>query len=144
MKTGKRPHSFSLFDELDRGLNLLVNEVFTGDRRPGSRSLPVTVTESDQAYQVLVDLPGVQLDDISLQLAEGTLELKAERKQAEPSEDIKVTVDERRYGTVTRAIQFDKDVNVEAVDAQLENGVLTVTVEKVKKLQPTQIPVRRA
>ena len=143
MKTIPRRHGFSLFDELDRGLNLLVNEVFPADQASGRR-LPVTVLESDKSYQVEADLPGVELDDIHIEFDDGVLEIKAERKSVTPADGVEVTVDERHYGEVQRSIRFGKDVNSESVDAALDNGVLTVTVEKVAEVQPRKISVRKA
>ena len=143
MKTIPRRHGFSLFNELDRGLNLLVNEVFAPDHESGRR-LPVTVLESDQSYHVETDLPGVALSDIHVEFDDGTLQIKAQRKATEASEGVEVTADERHYGEVHRSIRFGKDVNADSVDAELDNGVLTITVDKVAEVQPRKITIRKA
>ncbi|MEZ6133188.1 MAG: Hsp20/alpha crystallin family protein [Planctomycetaceae bacterium] len=132
---------FSLFDELDRGLNHLVKEVLKNDGRRSS--IPaLSVYELDDRYVVECDLPGVELDDINLQIHDGVLEISGERRTATP-ENAKVTVDERSFTEFRRRLQLSKDINPEGVDAELGNGVLSVTIPKSAGVLPRKVTVRK-
>lgn len=133
---------FSLFDELDRGLNHLVNEVLQHDAERHALA-PVTVSELDDRYVVQCDVPGVSLEDIAVTLNDGLLQISGERK-SDISDDTSVTVNERPFDTFQRKLQLSRDVNPDSVDAELGNGVLTVTVLKSDKVLPRSIRIRPA
>lgn len=133
---------FSLFDELDKGLNHLVKEVLNQDGRR-TAAPPLSVYELDDRYVVQCDLPGVDLNDIDLQVSDGVLEIAGERKSVVP-ENAKVTVDERAFQKFNRRLQLSKDINSEGVSAELGNGVLTVTIPKAASVMPRKVSVRKA
>ncbi|MEO2018571.1 MAG: Hsp20/alpha crystallin family protein [Fuerstiella sp.] len=131
---------FSLFDELDRGLNHLVTEVLNQDVKK-SNAPSLTVFELDNSYVVECDLPGVKLEDIKLQVEDGVLEISGER--TEPvAEGTHVTLDERTYGQFRRKLKLSKDVNAEGVDAELGNGVLRISIPKSDHILPRQVKIR--
>ncbi|MDG1896923.1 MAG: Hsp20/alpha crystallin family protein [Fuerstiella sp.] len=133
---------FSLFDELDRGLNHLVSEVLNQDVRKGNVPL-LTVFELDNAYVVECDLPGVKLEDISLLVEDGVLQISGERA-APDGDETHVTLDERTYGMFSRKLKLSKDVNAEAVDAELGNGVLRISIPKSDRILPRQVKIRNS
>lgn len=138
----KSKRRFSLFDELDRGLNQLVNEVLQQDSERRGQS-PVTVSELEDRYVVECDVPGVLLEDIELRLNDGLLEISGERKSSLP-EDAVVTVDERSYERFRRRLQLGRGIVPDSVDAELRNGVLTVTVRKSDDVAARKIVIRQA
>ncbi|MEQ9406749.1 MAG: Hsp20/alpha crystallin family protein [Fuerstiella sp.] len=141
MSTHTKPR-FSLFDELDRGLNHLVNEVLQQDGRR-TLSPPLSVVEFEDRYVVSCDLPGVVLEDIELSLEEGVLLIRGSRSEVS-SEDAKVTVNERRFGSFERRLQLGRDVDAESVSAELGDGVLSVTIRKQQQVRPQKISIRKA
>ena len=132
---------FSLFEELDRGLNHLVKEVLKPE---GCKSTapPLSVYELNDRYVVECDLPGVHLDEVDLQINNGVLEISGERKSP-IADDATVTVNERSFSTFARKLQLSKDINADGVDAELGNGVLKVTVPKADSVLAKKIAVRR-
>ncbi len=139
---GTRPR-FSLFDELDKGLNTLVNEVLQGDR--GRSSLPpLTIYEFDNRYVVECDVPGVLLEDIELSINDGVLEISGARCDGTPEEGATVTMDERHYDKFQRKLKLGKDVNAESVDAELGDGILKVTIQKSENVLPRKIAIRKS
>ncbi|MEZ6063765.1 MAG: Hsp20/alpha crystallin family protein [Planctomycetaceae bacterium] len=142
MKTGSTIPRFSLFDELDRGLNRFVNEVLVpeGSNR---RQPAISVYEYADRFLVECDVPGVRLEDIDVQLKDGVLEISGERKSREESSGVKTTMNERRFSAFGRKLQLGKDVDVNGVDAELENGVLRVTIPKAESVMPRQIQIRK-
>ena len=139
--TDSKPNRFTFFDELDRGLNHLVNEVLQGDH--SRRDVPpLSVYEFADHYIVECDLPGVRLEEIDLQFNDGVLEISGERK-APFVEGQKVTVNERSFASFSRKLQVSKDVNLDGVDAELCNGVLKVSIPKAASVLPKTINIRK-
>ncbi|MCP4174138.1 MAG: Hsp20/alpha crystallin family protein [Fuerstiella sp.] len=133
---------FSLFDELDRGLNHLVTEVLNQDVCKGANPA-LTVLELENTYVVECDLPGVRLEEINLLVEDGVLHISGER--AAPDDDEKhVTLNERTYGKFSRKLKLSKDVNSEGVDAELGNGVLRISIPKSDRIVPRQVKIRNS
>lgn len=140
--TDKCKPRFPFFEELDKGLSMLVNEVLQSDGEASS-SVPLTIYELDDRFQVECDLPGVVLNDIELKLENGVLEISGRRQQPE-FESARVTHEERTYSTFRRRLQLGRDINPDGVDAELGSGVLRVMIPKSEAVRSQQIPVRPA
>ena len=140
MNTTSKGPRFSLFDELDKGLNHLMNEVLQHESR--STTAPaLSVYEFDDRYVVECDLPGVRLEDVTLQIDDGVLEISGVR-HTPYSDDVNVTVNERHFEDFSRKLQLGKQLDVGNVDAELGNGVLKVTVPKKAEIVPKPINIR--
>src|ERR1700732_3630135 len=98
------------------------------------------LSETDDAYVVEVDLPGVNRDQIGIQLQDRELVITGEIPESEQKG--------RRHRRSRRTGRFEfrtylpGDVNADAVDAQLSNGVLTVTIPKSQEAQPRKIEIK--
>ena len=127
---------------LHREMNRVFDDVFRGfDVAPfGSGRLfdralgwpDIEVSETGKEVKVTVELPGLEEKDVSVELANGVLAIKGE-KRAE-TEDKDRLFSERYYGRFERRIPVD-DVEAEKVDASFKSGVLTVTLPKSAKAQ---------
>ena len=98
------------------------------------------VEESDDAYLVEVELPGMKRDDISVELAGRRLTVSGERKERE-----RVGILRRQTRTVGRfhyEVVLPGDVAEDEVQAALNEGVLTIRVPKVAADRPKRIPVK--
>lgn len=99
------------------------------------------LTESDQQYNVHVDLPGVDPSDLEISIADNFLVIKAERKQVHEENTDRFHSRERAYGKVQRRIRLPSNANTDEVQSKFKNGVLSITFpkkageeESVKKL----------
>jgi HSP20 family protein len=101
----------------------------------------VDVVDTEQGYELKVEVPGVKPEDISVSLENNVLTLKGERKFEEAKEDRGYRRIERRYGSFTRAFVLPEGVNQEGIQAAAKDGVLTVSVPKVPAKTPRKIPV---
>lgn len=128
------PNSWSDFDSL---LNQVLAPTVARTVR-GVRA-PLSVWEADDAYHVELDVPGVSKDGIELTFEKGTLQIVAERKQ--PEDERKGLHEERTYGKVTRSLTLSESVDAESITAELNDGVLHVTVAKVPEVQPRKIDI---
>lgn len=102
------------------------------------------ISETEAAYVIEVDLPGMTMQDISVRL-EGTTVVIAGQRQNTHSESVNHrTRIERPRGAFQRAFTLPTAVQQEAVQAIYANGVLTITVPKTDAARPRQITVQAA
>jgi len=102
------------------------------------------ISETDAAYVVEVDLPGITIQDISVQI-EGTTVVIAGKRQSTPSGSMHQHPRiERPCGTFQRAFTLPTAVQRDEVQATYANGVLTITVPKADAARPRQITVQAA
>jgi HSP20 family protein len=88
------------------------------------------VVETDDAYKVTMELPGVAEDDIDVSWSNGLLSVRGEKRQdsEEKSEDRHVT--ERRYGSFKRPVRLPEGVEEDGLSATFKKGVLHIDVPK--------------
>jgi len=93
-------------------------------------SPPVDLFETDNELCVVVDLPGLKFGDLEISLNEGTLLLEGTRRK-ERRTDRTFYCKERPYGSFQRTIHLpDRRLDAEAMEAELDEGVLKVTIPK--------------
>ena len=91
----------------------------------------VDVKDCKDHYEIHAELPGVEKDDIKVNLVDGVLVLEAELKQEDREEkEGKFLRQERRYGKLLRRFNLGEDVNEKDIDARFENGVLHLKAPK--------------
>lgn len=99
------------------------------------------IQDNDSSYLVEADLPGINKDEINLQLEENTLTIQVNREESDEQDQNNYVRRERKFSSMSRSIRLP-DVKSEDIDAKLENGVLTVTVPKMTKAEKvTQIEI---
>jgi len=120
-----------LFDDVFRGFDLAPfgNDRFS-DRAVGWPN--IEVSETDKEVQVTAELPGLEQKDIDLELTNGVLAIRGEKKTE--TEDKDRLFSERYYGRFERRIPVD-EVEEDKVSASFKNGVLTVTLPKSPSAQ---------
>ena len=102
-----------------------------GDPLPSPAQIKVDVKESDKAYTVQAEVPGVSKEDIHVSVDGNVVTLRAEVKQQDSqSKDDKVLRTERYYGAVSRSFQLPQDIDQNQAKAKYDNGVLTLTLPK--------------
>ncbi|MFY9826544.1 MAG: Hsp20/alpha crystallin family protein [Thermoanaerobaculia bacterium] len=96
---------------------------------PGTWSPAVDVLESEDGYLIFAELPGVQRDDIQLQVRERRLELSGRRQSL--GENRNFLRMERSYGPFRRTFELGLPVDVDNISAGFEKGVLRVHIPKL-------------
>lgn len=99
-----------------------------------------SVWEDANSYHVELDVPGVTRDNVDVTFEKGTLRITTER--VAPEEQRTGLVDERRYGKVTRTVTLPESIDPESIAAELNNGVLHLTVHKKPEAQPKRIEIK--
>ncbi|MBK6295631.1 MAG: Hsp20/alpha crystallin family protein [Rhodoferax sp.] len=104
-----------------------------GDGLPTPSQIKVNVSESDRAYTVQAEVPGVNKEDIQVSVDGSVVTLSAEIKQQDvQTKDDKTLRSERYFGAVSRSFQLPQDIDQSESRAKYENGVLTLTLPKKK------------
>jgi HSP20 family protein len=98
------------------------------------------LSETDDAYVVEVDLPGVNRDQIGIQLQDRELVITGEVPESEQKG--RHHRRSRRTGRFEFRTYLPGDVNADGVNAQLSDGVLTVTIPKSEETKPRQIEIK--
>ncbi len=101
---------------------------------------PASIWEADNTFHIEVDAPGVAKDDVELTFDKGTLQVALERKV--PEGDRTNWHNERGFGKVTRSVSLPESVDPATITAELNNGVLHVTIGKHPESQPKKIEVK--
>lgn len=89
---------------------------------------PVDIFESEDEYLLVADLPGVQLEDVDLELERGELTLVAKRPPS--SAEGKLLRHDRREGDFARVFEIPDEVDATKIEAKLAEGVLEVRLPK--------------
>jgi HSP20 family protein len=107
-------------------------------------ALALDVYEHDGALKVQASLPGFKKDEIDVQVHDGILSIKAQRasEHEEGEPDGKYYRRERSWGAVSRRVALPGIVKDADVDAELKNGVLTLTIPLPEEKQPKQIQIK--
>lgn len=111
---------------------------------PGASAPASDIVETKEAFVLQIDLPGVRDQELEVEVHDRTLRVRAERKAAEADADTRWHRRERRFGKIERTVVLPEIANLEAVDAKLEHGVLTITVPKVAEKQPVRVQIKTA
>jgi HSP20 family protein len=101
----------------------------------------VDIHETEHELIVEADLPGVDPKDLDIRVENNLLTIRGERKfEKKVNEDNYLRV-ERAYGSFSRSFSLANTVNPEAIQADYQNGVLTLNIPKREEAKPKQIKV---
>jgi HSP20 family protein len=119
-----------------------------GQRAGGERCTgycPATnLVEKDQQFVITMELPGVDVSDVSVETSDDQLVVAGEKKVVFDSETEKALACERVTGSFRRTFEFPTQVDFEQISATFKHGVLSVIVPKSEKVLPRQIQIEVA
>ncbi len=101
----------------------------------------VDVTETSEAIEVQTELPGMKRDDIEIDIANGVLSIKGEKKEVSNKKNRSWHHREVRYGSFSRSFTLPTDVKPDEAKAFFEDGVLTITLPKEEKALHRKIAI---
>jgi HSP20 family protein len=126
------PRSFTpWFEDFDR---FFENGLLPSAREPrsGVWSPGVDIVENEKQIVLRADLPGVDEKNIDIQVEDGTLTLKAERKFEKETKEGDYHRVERAYGSFHRSFSLPENADADHIAAAYKKGVLEVTIPKVE------------
>ena len=105
----------------------------------------IDVSETEEAIEVATDLPGIKADDVNIEIRNDNLTISGESTEVTKTEDgngRKYHRIERRTGNFSRSVRLPCHVQEDSVDAELKNGVLTITLPKAEEAKTKKIAVK--
>lgn len=88
------------------------------------------MTETDKAYKITAEVPGIEPDDIEVTFEDGLLRIAGEKKAEREQNERGLRLSERSYGAFERLIELPSAANPEKIAAKFKSGVLVITVAK--------------
>jgi HSP20 family protein len=132
------------FGEMDRGMTALMRE-FLREEEPSKAMTEFRPTanlaETEKAYEVTVDLPGVKPDDVEVEMRGGELRIAGRRREEKEEKGKTFHRLERTVGRFERRMVLPTEVGEEKIEAAFKDGVLRVTLPKTEKTAPRRIEV---
>ncbi len=139
------------FESLHREIDRLFDDFGSGFRWPFGRPLfgteplrremtwptmpAVDVVETEKAYEVAADLPGMDEKNIEVKVADGVLTIKGEKQQEREEKKKDYYLQERSFGSYQRSFELPDGVDADKIEASFKKGVLTVTLPKKPEAQ---------
>lgn len=103
---------------------------------------PVDIFETEDEVVLIAEIPGVKEEELDIQMSEGVLTLKGEKKYPMDGENDNYYRLERSYGKFNRSFTIPSTVDVNSVKASLKEGLLRITLKKRSEVQPKVIKVQ--
>jgi HSP20 family protein len=140
----------TLRQEIDRLFeNVMTGWPWTGhpfDVRPWTHlsatlglTMPASdVVETEKAYEITIELPGIDREAIEVNLSDDMISVRAEKSEEHTEEKEKSRWSERRYGSMERSFRLPDGVDDTKVKASYTDGVLRLTLPKTKEAKKKQ------
>ncbi len=142
---GRFPRSFSdMFREFDEAFEQM-RRPYLGSQLAGGTSQfqpAVDIDESEDAYLISVDLPGIKKEDIQIDLNDRLLTISGERKYEQESGRGRSRQLERGYGMFQRSFSLPHATESDRVEAHFEDGVLEVMIPKSEESRAKRIEIQ--
>jgi HSP20 family protein len=141
-----------LFSDLIRGFALPTASLF-GRGEDGLPSLSsrwlrpdIDIAATDKQYTITVEVPGVDENDITVEVADDNLIVRGEKKFEKEQKDKEFYSVERSYGSFRRVLSLPEDADTGQIDASFKNGVLTLNLTRKALAQKAgrRVQVRKA
>jgi len=100
------------------------------------------VRETDDKFELTVDLPGIEPDDVTVNYEDGMLSISGKREFSKEEQGETWHRVERGFGTFARQVRLPRTADAERIEASFDKGVLTVSVPKVEAAKPRTIEVK--
>ncbi len=102
----------------------------------------VNLEETEDAYKISAELPGMQKKDINITLENNVLSISGEKKAENKVEEKNYHRIERSYGKFHRAFELPGTVNRDKIEADYKDGILHISVPKAEEAKPKQIEIK--
>jgi HSP20 family protein len=102
---------------------------------------PLDIIDRADGYTVKAAMPGFKPEEVEVTLADGVLDIRAQRKQESESKDGSYLRRELSIGSYARSVQLPGGIKEGDIKASFENGMLTIEIPKVPAPKPVKIPI---
>lgn len=133
-----------LVRRMEEEMEDLVDRFWGGDGGwlPTAYVPTLDLVETENQFEVKVDLPGLKPEEVQVELKGDELWISGKHEEEKKEEGKTYHRMERRYGEFRRVLPLPSTVKEEGIEARFENGVLTVTLPKSEEAKPKHIEVK--
>ncbi len=128
------------FESVSRELDRVFSDFAREPAGSSARTAPVALWEDDQQVYLDVEVPGLRQDDLDVTIHEGRLIIAGERKPVQRGQ--KCWYNELTYGRFERVIALSEMIDPESIEAELEHGMLHLTLRKKPESQPHRVAIQ--
>jgi len=102
----------------------------------------VDISENEDAFIVAAELPGTKPEDVQVEVHDGVLTLRGEKKSERTSENEHARYVERSFGSFSRSFRLPENADADKVEAGYGEGVLTLTIGKRAEARPRTVEIQ--
>jgi HSP20 family protein len=128
--------------DLDRLMDAFLYGKPKGSSAEEPRYHPVDLMETKNDIIIAAEMPGLDPEDFVISLSGSVLTIEGEAKEEKEGQKENLHLRERIYGPFVRTIDLPKQVRSDKIKASYENGVLTITLPKVKETRKRKIKIK--
>ena len=136
VKWTPKNNMINIFDEVENMMHQAFGRSLTNDDKVLVYNPLMNVSENENNYHVMLDLPGVEKKDVEVNLINGVLTVSGERKTSEKGNENNHISHETTYGTFSRSFEFPSCIVEEKIKAKFNNGVLNISIPKAEEIKP--------
>lgn len=126
-------------------LEQMLDDAFS-TKRPNGNSQPLiprsAITENEDQFSIVLELPGMSKDDIKVSVKEGKLIVSGERVFGTADENTRMVRSEIKTGPFERSYSLPDTIDTEKISADYRQGMLYITLAKREETKPREIEVR--
>jgi HSP20 family protein len=128
------PRTWPTFPDMPSRLGRVFEEMLGGDAGEGLGWTPaVDIIEHDGELRLTAELPGVKREDVNIELNEGMLSIRGEKREEKEQKTGSARLIERSWGAFERSFTLPRSVDAEKITAEFKDGVLIVHMPKTAK-----------
>ena len=143
MSVALRTNNSKSRDQYSLARELLGWDPFFAGRQPSPFAPTFEVKETAEQFQIKADLPGVDENNVDINVHHGVLSVAGHRDSEERKDGETYALYERQYGSFTRSFQLPETADGDRIDAKLANGVLTLSIPKKAEAKPRKIELQK-
>jgi len=130
-------------DLLSRTFNDIIDEFFndTSEYRSNGFVPSVDISETEKQFEISAQLPGMEKDDINIDLENGRLTISGERELKKEKDGKNYHRVETQFGKFSRSFYLPDSVDEDTIKANYKDGVLNITIDKNEEKVKKQIKV---
>src|SRR5262245_49056883 len=122
--------------------NFFDRDLFETSYRHSTWEPAVDISESAEEFLISADLPGLSKDDVKISYEDGVLTIRGEKKQEKETKEKNYHRVERSYGMFERSFRLPSRIEVKAIEAKFNDGVLNLRLPKAEDAKPKEIPIK--
>ena len=130
--------SLSLREAMDR----LMEDSVVSPRSIVGMAPKINVLEKDNQIIVKAEIPGVKEEDLDIEVADDVVTISGERKEEKETKEEDYFHKETHYGAFSRSVSLPSAVVADKAEAEVKNGILTITIPKVEEKKAKKVKVK--